>query len=157
MARKKVLAGGRSCCCRTCLGLVVPRYALYDASFHGRFVLVRGCKIHNLSKFCFSSSRPQLRFTLPTVAHQMFSRLFAPINCSCVPFFRIGALGGQAGSNEEEQRALGMLEHLAFASCEDSDHRRRTRARGNSSARAVSFGVQASKKIPMQCLVKNGS
>lgn len=42
----------------------------------------------------------------------------------------------QAAYSEEEQMALGMLEHLAYASREKGDHRRRTRARGNSSASA---------------------
>lgn len=40
----------------------------------------------------------------------------------------------QAACHEEEEKALGMLEHLAYASRDEGDHRRRTRARGNSSA-----------------------
>eukprot|EP00752_Nemacystus_decipiens_P014877 g13246.t1 len=48
-------------------------------------------------------------------------------------------LSVKAGCYEEAQRALGMLEHL-HASCEEGDHRRRTRARGNSSTSWDSLG-----------------
>jgi len=47
----------------------------------------------------------------------------------------------QESSREEGERAMGMLEHLAFASCEEN-HRRRTRARGTSSvSNASDYGL----------------
>lgn len=103
---------------------------------NGRSMLRRGKKYHNSSKFIFSLVSPAWIQGDLCCAPNVF-QVVRTYKMRAFHFCRIGALNRQAEFYEEEQRALGMLEHLAHASCEGTDHRRRTRARGNSSARAV--------------------